>query len=102
MSDRADVLRLQTLRTLRDIELDALILFQAAVTAGLDGRVVGEDVCSAVIRRDEAEALLRVEPLDGALRAHVLPSPALPGASAPALRTTLTNYGPLHRWQSQR
>ena len=37
-------------------------------TVRLNGRVVDEDVRAVVVSRDEAEALLGVEPLDGALR----------------------------------
>src|SRR3954451_13372152 len=66
-SDGADVLRLRALRALRDVELDLLVLVQGLVALGLDGRVVHEDVVAAVLLRDEAEALLGVEPLHGAL-----------------------------------
>ena len=44
-----------------------------SVAARLDRGVVSEDVCAALIGSDEPEALLRVEPLDGALRCHELP-----------------------------
>src|SRR3954452_24704280 len=66
-SDGADVLRLRALRTLRDVELDLLVLVEGLVALRLDGRVVHEDVVAAVLLRNEAEALLGVEPLDGAL-----------------------------------
>src|SRR3954447_2296926 len=66
-SERANVLRLRTLRALRDVELDLLVLVQGLVALALDGRVVHEDVVAAVLLRNEAEALLGVEPLDGAL-----------------------------------
>src|SRR6478735_225623 len=73
-SDRADVLSLGALGTLRDLELDLLVLVQGLVTLGLDRRVVHEDVVAAVLLRDEAEALLSVEPLNSAL-SHVLVTP---------------------------
>src|SRR6478735_5265030 len=66
-SERTDVLRLRALRALGDVELDLLVLVQRLVAVGLDGRVVHEDVVAAVLLGDEAEALLSVEPLDGAL-----------------------------------
>src|SRR5688572_27823005 len=57
---------LRALRALDDLELDALTLVKALVPVHLDGRVVDEDVLAAV-DGDEAEALLGVEPLHGAL-----------------------------------
>src|SRR6476660_6889181 len=75
-SERADVLRLRTLRALGDVELDLLVLVQRLVAVGLDGRVVHEDVVAAVLLRNEAETLLGVEPLHGAL-SHVLGTPVI-------------------------
>jgi len=51
---------------LDDLELDFLALHQRAEARGVDGRLVDEEVLAARRRRDEAEALLRVEPLDSA------------------------------------
>src|SRR5262245_54193107 len=62
-SDGLNVLSLRALRALGDLELDALVLVQAAVALGLDRRVVHEDVGAAAVLSDEAEALLSVEPL---------------------------------------
>src|SRR3954470_23672687 len=73
-SDGANVLRLRALGALRDVELDLLVLVQGLVALGLDRRVVHEDVVAAVLLRNEAEALLRVEPLNSAL-SHVLDTP---------------------------
>src|SRR5690349_6563972 len=73
-SDRANVLRLRALRALGDVELDLLVLVEGLVALRLDRRVVNEDVVAAVLLRDEAEALLRVEPLNSAL-SHVLDTP---------------------------
>src|SRR5215217_7582140 len=66
-SDRADVLRLGALGTLGDVELNLLVLVQGLVALGLNRRVVHENVVAAVLLRDEAETLLGVEPLYGAL-----------------------------------
>src|SRR6516225_1281835 len=65
-SDGANLLRLRTTIALRDVELDPLALFEGAVTIHHDGGVVHEHV-PATVDRDEAVALVRVEPLDGAL-----------------------------------
>src|SRR6266536_2177827 len=59
-----DVGRLRALLTLGDLELDPLVLVERPVAAGGDRRVVREHVGAAVVGRDEAEALVRVEPLD--------------------------------------
>src|SRR3954451_23272871 len=80
-SDRADVLRLRALLALRDVELDALRLVQRAVAAAGDGREVAEHVGAAAVLLDEAEALLRVEPLHCAL-GHVVLVPCARGAGA--------------------
>src|SRR3954469_23090802 len=65
-SERADVRGLRALLALRDLELDPLVLVQAAVAGSLDCGEGGEDVCAAVVRGDEPEALVRVEPLHNA------------------------------------
>src|SRR5918994_6352196 len=57
---------LGTLLALDDLEADPLALVEALVAVHLDGRVVNEDVLAAV-DGDEAQALLGVEPLHGAL-----------------------------------
>src|SRR4051794_36415997 len=66
-SDRADVLRLRALLALGDVELDALRLVERLVAAPRDRREVAEHVGAAAVLLDEAEALLRVEPLHCAL-----------------------------------
>src|SRR5919199_736492 len=65
-SGGADRVGLRTLLALDDLEGDPLALVEALVAVHLDGRVVDEDVLAAV-DGDEAEALLGVEPLHGAL-----------------------------------
>src|SRR3954447_6444624 len=65
-ADAAHRVGLRALLSLRHLELDALAFFERLVTIHLDGAVVNEDVATAV-DGDEAEALLRVEPLDCAL-----------------------------------
>src|SRR4029079_727022 len=64
-SDGADVLGFLALAAGCDVEFDALAFFEAAVAVALDCREVHEDVISA-FARDEAEALLAVEPFHGA------------------------------------
>src|SRR5258708_15596959 len=63
----ADLVGLRTPVTLRHLELDALILVEAAVPGGLNRRVVHEHVRSTTVNGDEAEALFGVEPLHRAL-----------------------------------
>ena len=65
-SDHADVLGLRALPAGRNVELDALTLFEGLVTVALDVRKVNEDVIF-LFTRDEAEALVCVEELDGTL-----------------------------------
>ena len=50
-----------------DVELDALILFERAVTAARDRGVVDEYVLCAAVGGDEAEAFIAVEPLHSSL-----------------------------------
>src|SRR5689334_18631976 len=73
-SDGSNVLRLRALGALRHVELDLLVLVEGLVALRLDRRVVHEDVVAAVLLRNEAETLLGVEPLHGAL-SHVLVTP---------------------------
>src|SRR5215218_9937838 len=61
-------LRLRSLGAGADLEGHRLPLLQGLVALHVDCRVVDEDVLSAFIDRDEAEALLSVEPLDGPSR----------------------------------
>lgn len=62
---------LRTFRTLLDVELNTLVLFERAKSAPLDLGVVDEDVLCSVVRRDETEALLAVEPFHSSL-CHLL------------------------------
>src|SRR5690349_20643413 len=62
-SERGDVRRLRALLALLDVERDPLAFVERAVPAGLDGRVVDEDVRSSTVGGGEAEPLLSVEPL---------------------------------------
>ena len=66
-SDDAHSGGLRALVALADLELHTLPLVEAAVAARVDLGVVDEDVSSAPVDRDEAEALLAVEPLDCSL-----------------------------------
>src|SRR3954469_7944878 len=69
--DDADQVGLRSLLALGDLELDALVLLEAAIAVRLDRAVVHEDV-RAVVGLDEAVALFAVEPLDDALRHDAL------------------------------
>src|SRR5258707_14221374 len=82
---RADRLCLRSAVALRDLEFDPLPLFEAAVAIRLDGGEVDEDVPTTV-DRDEAVALVRVEPFDGAL-SHYQQLPNSARASGSALAT---------------
>src|SRR5262245_61866465 len=73
---RLDVRRRRSLLPLRHVERDFLALFQRFEPRSLDRAVMREQVLSAVIRRDEPEALGVVEPLHGTCR-HVIPSPEI-------------------------
>src|SRR5262245_8278244 len=70
-AERADVLRLRALLALGHVELDPLVVFEAAEPGRVDRRVVDEDVGTPVVWGDEAEPLLGVEPLHSALN-HLL------------------------------
>src|ERR1022692_3694340 len=83
--DSADRGRLRPPVALLDVELHPLAFFQAAVPIRLDGGEVDEHVPTTV-DRDEAVALVRVEPFDGAL-SHQLNSLTVLGPSGPALAT---------------
>jgi hypothetical protein len=48
------VLGLWALLALHDVELDALILYEAAVAACLDGRMVDENVSATTVRRSRS------------------------------------------------
>src|SRR5579872_5051550 len=82
-SHSADGLCLGTAIALRDVELDPLPFFKGAVAIHLDGGEVHKHV-PATVDRDEAVALVRVEPLDGAL-SHSQQLPNSARASGPAL-----------------
>ena|GEM_PF-1250266 len=60
--ERADVLSLQTLGTLRHLKLDALTFLQAAESASLNGRKMHENIF-ATLTADKAIALGVVKPL---------------------------------------
>src|SRR3954451_21071838 len=66
-SEGADRVGLHALLALAGGEAHALVLVKGAVAARLDRGVVDEDVLASVIGGDEAEALLGVEPLHGAV-----------------------------------
>jgi hypothetical protein len=60
-----DLIRLGTLRSLDDIELNLIAFFKALIAFALNGAVVNEDVCPA-IPAEEAVTLSVVKPFYGA------------------------------------
>jgi hypothetical protein len=79
-----DVFRLGSLLALGNVELDLLSFLQAAVAAAGDRAEVHEHI-RAALDRDEALALVAVEPLHGTLRHFDLlvvhAAPAMAGAA---------------------
>ena len=78
----------------RDVELDSLALVQGLEAVHLNLGVVDEQVV-AVLTRDEAVALVRVEPLNSTL-CHVVPfvlSPAGPNAALARDTVALSHKG---------
>src|SRR6266699_6815527 len=86
-SDGADRRRLRPAIALLDVEFDPLPLLEAAVAIHLDGGEVHEHIPTTV-DRDEAVALVRVEPLDGALSHY---------PTTPSLRSGLSGPAPCYR-----
>src|SRR5215831_20190808 len=87
LSDGADCRCLRPAIAVLDVELDPLPLLEAAVAIHLDGGEVHEHVPTTV-DRDEAVALVRVEPLDGALSHY---------PTTPYLRSGLSGPAPCYR-----
>src|SRR5262249_19042157 len=79
--DRTDCLGLRAAIALSNLEFDALAFFKRAVAVRLNCREVDEDV-STTVDRDEAVALIRVEPFDGAL-SHEQQPPTFGSGSGP-------------------
>src|SRR5581483_9488657 len=103
----ADVLRLGALRTGGQIKLHLVVLLQVPVAGTGNRAEVDEDV-RAGFRGDEAEALLTVEPLDGA-HCHGTYLPSWPGsdhrsvgqrrsAAEGVARNQGTNQNPHRAW----
>src|SRR5207247_7358187 len=84
LSDLADVLRLQSLGTLGDLELDRIALGEAAEALSLDRREVDEHVRTRLLR-DKAKALCVVEPLHLTL-CHTVSTSALRGTAPEHVR----------------
>src|SRR5690242_20961858 len=85
LRDHDNLVGLRASVALRDLELDALSLFEGAVTIRLDRGEMDENVL-ATVDGDEAVSLVRVKPLDGAL-SHSKQLPKLARASSSALAT---------------
>src|SRR5262249_45827244 len=87
--DRADCLSLRPTVALSNLEFDPLALLKRPVAVRLNSREVDEDV-STTVDRDEAVALIRVEPFDGALsHEQQLPNFCSGFGSRPCLRNPL-------------
>src|SRR3954451_14480857 len=71
--ERRDVDGLGALVPGLGVEADARALGEGLEALGVDAGVVDEEVLARIVRRDEAEALVVVEPLDGS-GCHVFPS----------------------------
>ena len=82
LSDGANAGGLGPLGALAYLKLHLLVLLQGAEARTLNLRVVDENIGGAVLRSDEAEALLRVEPLHSSLW-HFSYFPSFPGAIYP-------------------
>jgi hypothetical protein len=63
--DRSYCDRARTLRSLSDLELDSLVIFQRTAPTNLG--IVDEEIFCATIGSDKAKALIAVEPFDGSL-----------------------------------
>src|SRR3954453_15517746 len=93
--ERADVDGLGALVAGLGVEAHAGALGQGAEALRVDARVVDEEVLARVVRRDEAEALVVVERLDGSGGHSLIP----PGISV--LRSRRTQRGnDAERWHS--
>ncbi len=79
---QANIHCLETFGSFLKIELDRLPLFEGAEPVHLDGRMVHEHIGTSVRLRNEAEALLSVEPLD-CPRSHG----GIPLSSTPVVHT---------------
>src|SRR6478609_9085730 len=105
-SDDGDRSCLRALVALGHGVADLLVLLERAVAARLDLRVVDENVRTGALGGDEPEALLSVEPLDGALCHGAL----LAGESDTDLRTVrwsglvddFDTFGCKHPWSQAR
>src|SRR5688500_19386401 len=67
------------------VEFNRFAIVQGLEAAPLDRGVVNEAILLAAFRRDEAEALVRIEPLDGSFHTHneTPPDDVLPAVGAP-------------------
>src|SRR5262245_57621432 len=92
--DFGDVAGLRALRTVNDLELHCLALFERAEAVALDGRVVHEDIAASVAL-DEPIPLRVVEPLDLACNTHrSLPAAVTRSVASLRKRVGGQNKGP--------
>ena len=71
--DGSDSYCLGSFGSLLNLELNTLVFLERTMAASLDLGVVDEEVLRAVVRGDEAEALVTVEPFHSSL-CHLLTS----------------------------
>ena len=71
--DGSDSYCLGSFSSLLNVELNTLVFLERTMAASLDLGVVDEEVLRAVVRGDEAEALVTVEPFHSSL-CHLLTS----------------------------
>src|SRR5919202_2533182 len=98
--ERGDVDGLRALFTGLGIEGHLRALGQRLEAVGVDAGVVDEEVLTALVRGDEAEALVVVEPLHGS-GCHVIP-PRLCALRTRRMLVMATSAGAEHPWRRAR
>ena len=96
-----DLFGLGAFLTLGDLELDARTVVERLVTVHINRGEVDEDVLTTV-DRDEAVALLAVEPLDSALCHCALPHSAVPASRSRPVQPPCRNSAvPGWNWREE-
>src|SRR2546429_7150970 len=93
--DGCDSYRLGPFSSLRNLELNTLVFLERTVAAALDLGVVDEEVLRAVVRGDEAEALVTVEPFHSSL-CHLLTSLIQCGYTKNIRTDRIARAGPIY------
>src|SRR5690348_1022496 len=84
-SDEGDAVGFEAFFAVDDVDADALAGVERGEAAAAQRSDVDEDILAAAVGRNEAVALLGLEPFDGAFQGLGRPRPAAVGAAA-ALR----------------